>query len=107
MGTRQTPLRSMHSACTLFRGDVMRQYAQDRAIKKGMGKRGVLELATGKARSDGCAVELAGIDGRFGQGLSDNIQLTIVLQRDVFKIGMKRHGHGSWKRPGSRGPDNG
>ncbi len=97
----------MHSACALFRGDVIRQYAQDRAIKKGMGKRGVLELATGKARSDGCALELAGIDGRFGQGLSDNIQLAIVLQRDVFKIGMKRHGHGSWKRPGSRGPDNG
>ena len=42
----------MHRARALLRGDVVRQHAKDLAIKKRMRKRGVFQLAAGKARYD-------------------------------------------------------
>ena len=95
----------VNRAGTLLGSDVLGQDPENTAIKKRMCERCIFQYLSRKASHCLCVLQIRIFACcRFERG-RDYVNLSILLQSDIFKLGMKCDSHGGGKRPRSCGPD--
>ena len=79
-------------ASSLVGRDVVGENAEDGAIQKRMLKRDPLHARAFEGRDGNGGFQIAGFANRGGQRLGDDVDLTLLLERYVVEIRMKRDG---------------
>ena len=88
--------RGVDGAGALLGGDVVGVDAEDGAVKEGVLEGGAVECGAFEAGDNGGSGEVAGFAHLHGESFGDEVELAVVLEGDVVKLGVEGDGDRGW-----------